>query len=651
MRTPDGLFPSPGSAMLAGLNARFYILIFCFGLFHGGPGGLLHADIQLPRAAGPMVTPISVEVEPGGTIEIPLSGATAGNAELEFFVREGPRTGKVGAVRRLDRRRAVVSYTHNGSMEGDRFRYAARASGLPVSPSAEVRIIVKRTAPTLGPLPEFIDFGTLFAGDRWPETITLSNSGEGVLRVRLKCSEPWIISGPTELQLRRGRPAVVRIEFAPNAQREYSGHLEIAGDINTLMRLHGEGLSPFALSKEMITIPANPDAVVESILIANITGEDREIAIETTENLSAPPALAIPMDGEHPIPFHYRGDPAGSGSGEVIVHSGNWFTTLRVTIEPGPAKMEFLSEPIELGTLEAGRVHLAEVRIRNAGGKAGTARLVSTHPGISISRAEFEIERGETVVIPIEVAQSQAPGAVVSALQLTWIDMPENGALALPLTAEIRATSTRMPGGVADASPAATPGFATQTTGNIPRPVTDMSAFPEDEAFNGSSFEFLEPITFEPTMPRVKKIGSSKMASDGLSCLLTWEPPPGGPFQYAVDLQYVTSKAQGEPLVSWWTLTEQDFKRTPSGMQTTLRELGPGGAYVIRVRVLDAAGRSSLPSESMRIRSPWKEPVVWWPWLLLLIPVGAAAGLYLRRRNQLLEVAGGARRDLVSTPR
>lgn len=593
------------------------------------------ADIKLPTGSSVRVFPVDIEVEPGGSVEIPLTGSVSGNLPISFVTRDSPQAGKLGRIRQVSRNRAVITYTHSGRGQSDQFRYSGKVAGRPVSPSAPVRIRVKTPEEAFAELPKFLDFGTLFAGDVWLEDITLI-SNQRKRSVELRVDPPWRIDGPTNVTLQPGKSTVVKLIFEPPTQRDYLGYFQVIGTDLPMVRLHGSALDPFVVNQQRVSLDANPEQVDETLLIANLTGEDREIALDTSDNLEAPPLLGIPADGEHPIPFRYTGPAGQAGKGTLTIRHGVWSLPIEIDLQPGPPRWKWLGEgTLQLDPIKADSDKIEiTLKLLNAGGTAGSPGLSSDHPALLVPPERRRIEPGESgewtvslnpaglppgrFEIPINLNLSGEANQELSPLLITGIIEPPDTAN------ETKSLATPTPGFVAGkpALPMA-PGLAPKSSQDGE---TSKTGLPEGLVRH-------EPIkNIDARLPRVSEIVQREFLRDNRDFRLVWNEPEGGPFEYAVDVEYMRNLRKGKTLLTWWPIQDLEFQRKSGTIETTLRELQPGKLYRIRIRV-EAGNTSGPPSGILHVQAPYTPPPnLRWLWISL----GGAVviGLLIWRKRQ-----------------
>ncbi len=593
------------------------------------------ADISLPTGPTVQVFPVAVEVEAGGTVDVPLTGSVRTDQPIEFLIRTPPSHGTLGPVRQVSRNRAVVRYTHKGGIIEDTFRYAGRTGSLAVSPSSLVRIVVKRPPDPIEPLPDFLDYGPHFAGDVWMESVTLTANQRR--SVQLEADPPWRIEGPTALTLTPGRPVVVQILFEPTTQQTYFGHFRVLGSDLPMMRLHGEALDPFAVDKRAIEIPADPTAEGGPLFIANISGEDREVEIETTENLKAPASLAVPAEGEHRVPFRYTATPGQAGTGRITLRHGAWSLPIEVRIDPGPARWEWESATqIDLGRINPSSEQEIVVEIRNAGGSSGAIGLTSESPALLLPPERIAMDPGDsrTFVVRLDPARL-SEGRFDARLSLHNVEGPLKDPPPLLLRGEVAtAHSTPSPLPIAQA----TPSFARPDHPRDRRALALVAAelepvdFPDfDLREPAPGIVVEEPIAFDAALPAVREIVQRSFLPNGRDYRLSWNAPEGGPFGYAVDLLYLKRLSRTRSVLTWWPIENLDFQEKGRVVETVLHDLTPGQFYQFRVRAITGDGRSGRPSPVLKVLTPLQERPPLLGWLMAGLALLGASALAWRK--------------------
>jgi len=585
-----------------------------------------HADIKLPTGGGVRVFPAKVQVESGGTVTIPLTGSVSSKSRIQFFIRQSPKQGRLGEIQQVNSERAEVVYTHDGKSTSDRFRYSGKVAGLPVSPSSPVIIEVIPPEATTFPIPEFIDFGTHFAGDVWVESFTLTSSQAEP--VTLEIDAPWQVDGATSFTLQPGKPVNVSLLFVPNEQRKYLGYLRFPGTTFPVVRLHGEALAPLVLSSETLTIPADPERVVEDLLIANISGSDREIVIESSENLEAPPLLPVPADGEHAIPFRYTGPPAQASQESLTIRMGAWSASIEVTVEPGPAAWEWLGErQQDLGELISDDAVPLQFQLQNKGGKAGTLALATSHPALIVKSSRAVVLPGETHTVE---AHLHPPKLMAGPFQirLEAKSQEEPAETLVPFliqgTKPAPAEAAKPP----VAFPASTPVFTRED--HASKALANDPQRSDQKVERQGGILRREPIDFDAELPVIDEIVSRRFLDGNRDYQLVWNAPDGGPFSYAVDVQYLRKN-----VLTWWPIRDLKFRHEGKTVSTTLRELAPGHSYLFRIRTITGDGRSSAPSPVIEVHTPIAPSFPWrWTFVILILLSFGIFGFWRWRQNQ-----------------
>ena len=122
-----------------------------------------------------------------------------------------------------------------------------------------------------------------------------------MLEGRITASQPWKILGSTDYRLGRDQTTQVRVVFAPESQREYSGKLIFSHEARSSVELSGNGIPPFEFNPSgEIELALRDGSTVRSggVAIRNRTSRDRVLEV------SAPSEIVLPI--KSPLPREKR---------------------------------------------------------------------------------------------------------------------------------------------------------------------------------------------------------------------------------------------------------------------------------------------------------------------------------------------------------
>ena len=154
---------------------RLAFLLSCLAIA-GYP--LLAQPLRVPSAP----ESVSVEVERGGTLLIPLRSANRGGYRLNFLIRSAPAKGAIKEIRRIDDIHAELVYQHDSrnGLDPDEFTYAVQGDGTAVSARAKVTVEVRPSTSQVE-YPRTVAMGSIPAGLPSIAEIVFSNSGSTAL--------------------------------------------------------------------------------------------------------------------------------------------------------------------------------------------------------------------------------------------------------------------------------------------------------------------------------------------------------------------------------------------------------------------------------------------------------------------------------------
>jgi hypothetical protein len=255
-------------------------------------GRSLLGDITLPANPGPQADSAVAVVRRGESTTILLRAHYGGAGGLFFQIIKPPAHGKVLDLRVLSDRRAEIVYESNRAEDfaSDRFSYAVRVGDRLSSP-AEVRISIEEPPPALH-APAEIDFGEVMAGDSATRSLTLANTGGGVLEGRISVSDPWEIA-VSEYRLGAGASEDLLITFRPEEGRSIVGLARLTGPdgAETSVRLTGIATSPVTI--EPIRLRIDPPAARAMFRLANKTSRSLPLQFATSSRIQPLDAITL----------------------------------------------------------------------------------------------------------------------------------------------------------------------------------------------------------------------------------------------------------------------------------------------------------------------------------------------------------------------
>ncbi|HEY5954127.1 MAG TPA: hypothetical protein VIT18_07170, partial [Terrimicrobiaceae bacterium] len=217
-------------------------------------GTVAQTALAQPLRVPPAPQSVTVEVEEGETVTIPLRAGTRGGYRLNFLIRSSPERGSIKEVRSIDDLNAEVVYQHdrrNGAT-ADGFTYAVQGEGTAVSTRAKVTILVRAPTSRLE-YPHDVAMGTIPAGLPSKAEIVFVNTGKAEAALDLK-APPWAKLDSGSLRVPASGEARAGLSVMPQGVGHLEGILEIAGDAKGGITLSAESVSPFEVTPRSLKL-------------------------------------------------------------------------------------------------------------------------------------------------------------------------------------------------------------------------------------------------------------------------------------------------------------------------------------------------------------------------------------------------------------
>ena len=293
------------------------------------------SDKKKEPPTAPMAVPIAVQVSGGGTVEIPLRIYGRQEQTTSFLIRKGPTQGKIVSLQPVAQEVWILTYQHTAAMNGepsqqDRILFAAQNKN-GTSSAAEIAITITDNLPELA-TPAAVEFGEIPAGLPVAHLITIANKGGGTLEGSATADAPWTLE-PSSYKLRRGEQTQLWLTLAPNAEREYRGHLHFSGDSGVEIPLHAYAYAPFAVTPATLELTERSG----SLTLTNRTTAAVTLQVEANPRLHLPDKIVLPPQSTQSItPSLGTDDPAGI-DGDIRLSFGGVSRQVHVHADALPA--------------------------------------------------------------------------------------------------------------------------------------------------------------------------------------------------------------------------------------------------------------------------------------------------------------------------
>ncbi len=542
----------------------------------------------------------------GRSVEINLRAIGRAPGQLRFLIRKQPRYGKLGEITIVDRKNAVVTYTHderNGAGT-DTFTFAVQAQDSPVSAAGVISIAVSEE-PAAFSVVHALDFGQVTLGETREDEIVLRNSGGNVVSGKIIAPAPWKVLGSDTYQLGRHQEQKARILFAPSEDEAYVEKLLFSHDARTSVTLTGKGFAPLAFEpgKEIELIAEKGTSLRKhEVLIRNLTDRPRIVEIETPPNIVELKDFAIPPQGEMNLLLSSKPDFIEAIDGMLMVSSEGFRKEIPLRAYAlAPALQAEPSTGFNFGDVQVGRRYKEVLRLKNTGGVE--AKITCDLPSgvlLTPDPNSVVIAPGETRAFELAFEPS-----VTGEIKLEPVLNVTRGE---PVRLAIQAQGVAVNNG--QASVPAAPGK--------PAKVAEPRMVAEEKVPEGS-------------MPAISNIKVLKSVPHEVE--LAWTKPAANALGTVIEFRQLEATADGPPKIKWTEWRGAKFFEENGMTVARFENLPPGRVWYIRIFSVDELGRKSVPSPTILLTSE-KLPdrrLGWWLAGLLIAGLIALLIRHLKR--------------------
>ncbi len=605
------------------------------------------ADVQRPlplRTDLAAVRDMEIEVVRGQTVVIMLSATVPTTQTPTFILRSQPGAGRLGDLERVpgEPLQARISYTvpADSTATEDRFTFAARLGGGPMSAAAEVRIRIRDPMPVL-------DGGSLVmeqvpVGHEQIGSLTLVNRGDGPWRGVLRLPAPW--RGPEgQVEVPPGSQVEVPVWFAPPDLETYRHEFLLQEDRpDSKVLLVGRGVPSFSLNPGRRLVLGLDQASGERrgrLVVQGRADMSLKLASDAAARLGLPDQLQLVADEPVELMLRLASDDMAVLATRIEAASDFMTASVEVVADPVPGRLRIEPLPedrvVELGELRAGRQATFSLGLVNEGGTG--------------LRLRFEAERPAFVVEPAGTVEL-APG---DRLQLTAGIRPTTPGsierrISIDTGAGIESVLVRADVDAPDTEPA---DVVVPRMGSGPVTWDDLMAAGEGGRALGdwataamADGVRLSPVEMDEALPRVETVAA--VASGRRWVELNWLEPEqpgangGAGFDYVIELSRVMPHPEsGLPGHFWVPVADVDVQWRPASeggvVKARLVNQPQGSPVVARVAVLGADGSMGpvSPPAGAVTRGAWR-----FPWRtaghVLLLVTGGTLGYVVWRQRQ-----------------
>jgi len=557
-----------------------------------------------PPPAPPPTMPQKIKVLRDSTIDITLRIYGRKNQSISYLVRRQP-LGTLTPPKNTELEVAVVQYRppSDRTITTDFFEYASR-SDLGVSAPATVEIeIVDIPAEIIAPVE--ITFGPILTGSTEKQTIDIENRGGTVAEGDLFVNPPWRIEVSPHYRLEPSQRRSVAITFAPDKPGDITADLRFSSQPDRVTTLRGKSLAALEARPTSLRLDPVAGALIRAggLEVVNHTTEPQTVQVSGSTRVSTDAPLTLAPGQSGTLMVRTSKDDVRPLSGELILESGSHRTVVPIHSAALPGVLQAEAARVELKKNDAGSAPAGEFLIRNLGGDAASADLV-TDVEFKLSTSKITLPSGGEARVEVRLADGISP--------------PLDGSIEIKSGGH----SQRIVLSALGTPTAATP--SSRTTAK--RPVTKT---PSHESQTASRAIEWSPYETDPTAPidPVNIVRTVDMRPT--SCTLEWHVDRSPATRFVAEIREL--KIENGQLAKYWhKYGAFRVERAGNHFRGTIEELQPSRMYNIRVRGLNKQGESegTIFEASLTTRPP--EPKSGRKtWTALLIGLGVAGLGYL----------------------
>ncbi len=622
--------------------------------------GVAHADVKTtteekkkksdPEQLIPEVRDIAATFVAGKVVDIELVASTSTLRPVEFLIRQQPTNGTLSAVRSHPREtnKSIVTYTHRGGDAPltDRFTFACRVDGGPVSASAFVTLTGLRFEPKL----EIVDYmavDKVFVGGVATVRFEVKNSGAADFAADIPWEDPW--QGPPRIELKAGDTARFAVHFRPQNPGVYRlEKLLQPGVAGSKLPLYGQCVRPLTVSPGRLMLVLSSSGSREGELqLANGRAEPVRVEVRPAGRLQGGGSIEVPGGGRARVSLALPPMDVAAYKGEVRVTSPQGDETVTVEAAAKPAELKVVAPPggiLDLGSVSAGKEARGEVTIRNTGGATAVIQAQVRAPlMVRPSGEAVRLEPGGQAVFTVAMSGDQ-PGELARELTFSGGLVPprievQMQVLSMNTPAEhvVAASRQGMQGGpprttMAPASMSADPAART--------PVQRLLI-----SYLASTGVPIPKERINPFLERVKDVELLERTSHSIT--IAWKKPTVVPAGWIIEGATMAQvEGGGGTFVKMW-ISLKNWKIVDAGpnrVAARIEPLPPGSQVELRIMGVDRDEKVAEPSLGFIITTDpaWRVPS--WVWQVILILVLASA-IYILNKMRLGEWQWRFRRE------
>ncbi len=555
----------------------------------------------------PEVRDLSVRFVEGQSVDIELDAAVGSVKQPDFIIRQQPANGTLTNLRphQKESNKAIITYTHKGVDIPlmDRFTYACRIDGGPMSAPAVVTLSGQRMAPKLNLL-NTPNFSKIFVGGESSAKIILKNEGTAPYFMNIAWPDGWV--GPASIDVPMGKTIDIQIIFRPKRVGEFRFEAELQkGVASSKLILFGDCLRPLTVSPSNITLTLDTKTGMRTGSFSLINGRPETVVVtlKMPARLSGIAEMEIPAQGKVDVAVSLGAQDVEIYAGEIGVVTGTTEEKIGVQAAPKPAELRLVTPEngvLDFSMIDQRKKVEREVILLNAGGEAMVVQLECQQPfSIEASGHALRIEPLQQRSVKVTL-KSETSGKLDQQLKV----IGGTSTLSVRMLAEVKeAKGTTEPRpipmrtGETVVAPLAP---VIPAPGNTNDDVTAAGRTAMQSAF----LAYLQmeglPIPkqfINPYLERVASLALTERTSSSLT--LAWKKPDIAPAGWILETSsQIYSPAHGVFIKAWnrvnnWKPVEGS---EVNKIAVRLHSLNPTTQYEIRVMGVDREGKVSEPS-------------------------------------------------------
>jgi hypothetical protein len=547
----------------------------------------------------------------GGSVQIELTAAVSTIKQVEFIIRSQPQNGTLSAMRPHPREtnKGIVTYTHRGhdAPPADKFTFACRVDGGPVSAPATVTLTGKKFEPALS-VEDISGIERVFLGGEATLRFSVKNTGAAPFEGDFAWPIPW--HGPPRISLKAGEKMAFAVQFKPEKPGIHRFELVLQPGVDaSKLPLYGECVRAFTVVPGKLALTLNPETGAREGVLTLMNGRDDPVraTLRAPERIEgAATSLDVPGRGKTRLSLSLPPSDVTAFQGDIIVESAEGAEKIFLTAEAKPVDLRVVSPAdgiVALGFVNAGAQGRADLRVRNAGGATAVVQAETTTPFIvTPANQAVRIEPGAEAVFSV-FGRGEQPGRAKGEVVLRV----GSGETKVPVTMIVEA---------APAPVAPEPGKTTFAAGGTAS-AAKSGALPRSlQAFLASSGLPIASEKLNPYLEPVTQLSIIARRTDSIT--VAWKKPAVPPDGWVIESNIMARVGEAKTFVKVWQPIT-NWKIVDAGedkVAAQIHSLAPGTQFEVRIMATDRDGKFSQPGV-FTLMTAVPEPLSAWFWVAL----------------------------------